>query len=76
MLFRLTLLAAALFAATAHADEAPATKASASLHGFADAHPACLEWSDGCTVCKRGMAIYCSTPGIACQSAEIECKAP
>jgi hypothetical protein len=78
MLLRLTLLAAALFAATAHADEAPAPdpKEQASLRGFADTHPACAEWSDGCAVCKRGMAVYCSTPGIACQPAEIVCKAP
>ena len=78
MLFRLTLLAVALCAATVHADEAPtpSPEEQANLQSFADAHPTCAEWSDGCTVCKRGMAIYCSTPGIACQPAEIVCKAP
>jgi hypothetical protein len=76
MLFRLTLLAAALFAAAARAEEAPAPHEQASLQSFADAHPTCAEWSDGCAVCKRGMAVYCSTTGIACQPAEIVCKAP
>ena len=76
MLFRLTLLAVALCAATAFADQPPPAKEQASLQGFADKHPTCAEWSDGCAVCKRGMAVYCSTPGIACQPAEIVCKAP
>lgn len=78
MLFRLTLLAAALFAATARADEAPAPNpvAQANLQSFAIAHPACTEWSDGCAVCKRDDAVHCSTPGIACQPTDIKCKAP
>ena len=78
MLLRLTLLAAALFAATAHADEAPTPDPAeqANLQSFAASHTACAEWSDGCAVCKRGMAVYCSTPGIACQPHEIMCKAP
>ncbi len=48
----------------------------ATLHSFAETHPACVEWSDGCAVCKRAMSVSCSTPGIACQPAEITCKAP
>ena len=67
MLLRLTLLIAALAA-----EPTPPP----SLQGFADAHPACREWSDGCAVCKRDEAVHCSTPGIACQPAEITCKAP
>ncbi|MDP4005157.1 hypothetical protein [Methylobacterium sp. NEAU K] len=36
--------------------------------------PACLEWSDGCSVCQRladGPA--CSLPGIACQPGALRC---
>ena len=30
--------------------------------------PACLEWTDGCTVCqRRADGPACSLPGIACQ---------
>ena len=78
MTFRLILLAAALLPAPARADEAPAPSPAeqASLQGFAAAHPACLEWSDGCAVCKRADAVHCSTPGIACQPREIACKSP
>ena len=78
MLFRLTLLAAALFAATAHADQTPAPnpEEQANLQSFAASHPACKEWSDGCAVCMRDEAVHCSTPGIACQPTEIRCKAP
>jgi hypothetical protein len=78
MMLRLTFLAAALLAAPARADEAPAPdpKEQASLQGFAVSNPACMEWSDGCAVCKREAAVHCSTPGIACQPSEIACKAP
>jgi hypothetical protein len=30
----------------------------------------CLEWTDGCRVCRRELAdgkLHCSTPGIACE---------
>jgi hypothetical protein len=80
MTFRPILLTLALtLASGAHAGEtaaAPDAKEQATLQSYADAHPACAEWSDGCTVCKRGMAVYCSTPGIACQPREIACKTP
>lgn len=30
--------------------------------------PSCLEWSDGCQVCKRWPeGVACSLPGIACE---------
>ncbi len=78
MMLRLTLLSVALFAATARADvtPAPSPEEQANLQSFAASHPACLEWSDGCAACKRDSAVHCSTPGIACQPVEIECKAP
>lgn len=69
VLFVLALIAPAL------ADEPP-PKEEASLQSFAAAHPECVEWSDGCAVCKRAMAVSCSTPGIACQPTDIVCKAP
>ncbi len=58
------------------ADEMPRAKEDANLQNFAAAHAACVEWSDGCTVCKRTMAVSCSTPGIACQPGAIVCKTP
>jgi len=57
------------------AEALPSTE-EATLHSFAEAHPACVEWSDGCAVCKRAMSVSCSTPGIACLPQEIVCKAP
>ena len=74
-----------LFAGGAFAGETPAPPVPAppvnaqeaeSLHGFAVSHPQCNEWSDGCAVCARDAGVKCSTPGIACQPAEIVCKAP
>lgn len=36
--------------------------------------PACLEWSDGCTVCQRlAEGPACSLPGIACQPTAPHC---
>ena len=58
------------------AAEALPPKEEATLHSFAEAHPACVEWSDGCVVCKRAMSVSCSTPGIACQPQDIVCRAP
>jgi hypothetical protein len=62
--------------APACADEALLPKEQASLQSFAAAHPECKEWSDGCAVCKREDAVHCSLPGIACEPADIVCKAP
>ena len=75
--FRLAALGV-LLAGGALADEpAPASpQEAASLQGFAASHPQCAEWSDGCAVCLRDAAVHCSTPGVACQPAEIVCKAP
>lgn len=39
--------------------------------------PACLEWTDGCSVCQRwpdGTA--CSLPGIACEPGPQRCLRP
>lgn len=36
--------------------------------------PACLEWTDGCTVCQRlAEGPACSLPGIACQTQAPHC---
>ncbi|MCJ2049316.1 hypothetical protein [Methylobacterium sp. J-070] len=36
--------------------------------------PACLEWTDGCTVCqRRAEGPACSLPGIACQPGAPQC---
>ena len=50
-----------------------------SLPAYGDWNRDCLEWSDGCAVCKRSDeasakgAFACSTPGIACQPKGIVC---
>jgi hypothetical protein len=46
------------------------------IQAYASDNPSCLEWTDGCTICtKAGTgAPACSTPGIACQPAGIQCK--
>ena len=48
-----------------------------AAQGWARKNPNCLEWGDACFICKRGDngAAKCSTPGIACTSGEIVCKA-
>jgi len=57
----------------AHAD----SPEPASMEGFGKVNPTCLEWSDGCAVCRRDEAGQdrCSTPGIACQPGEVVCRA-
>jgi hypothetical protein len=75
----LLLLGFTLLARPADADQTstpPDPKEQANLQGFAAAHPECAEWSDGCAVCMRSPAVHCSTPGIACEPADIVCKAP
>lgn len=74
VMLRLALLFA--FIAPALADEAPPPREEASLASFAAAHPECVEWSDGCALCKRAMSVSCSPPGIACQPKDIVCKTP
>ena len=43
---------------------------------YGAAHPECLEWTDSCRTCLRSPdgRVGCSTPGIACQPKDIECK--
>ena len=63
--------------AVADETKAPAAEVeSVIIHAYGNANPACLEWSDGCTTCAKSevAAPACSTPGIACQPAEIQCK--
>jgi hypothetical protein len=66
--------------ARAGAEEAPVvsppSKETVSLQGFALQNPLCVEWSDGCSICLLDAtdSPRCSTPGIACQSASIECR--
>jgi hypothetical protein len=91
LIARSFLLALALTGG-AHADETPASTnpaEEANLKNFGASHRECLEWSDGCSVCKlfpRGVPangviaemdyVACSLPGIACQPADIACRAP
>lgn len=63
----LLVIATVLLGALLPARHAPPPRAVAE-------DPACLEWTDGCTVCQRrpeGPA--CSLPGIACQPAAPHC---
>ncbi|MDP4024292.1 hypothetical protein Q8W71_16825 [Methylobacterium sp. NEAU 140] len=51
---------------------APARHAAPARSAAEDA--ACLEWSDGCTVCqRRAEGPACSLPGIACQPGAPRC---
>jgi putative lipoprotein len=48
---------------------------SVAVMAYGDKNAACIEWSDGCAVCTRTAdGPHCSTPGIACQPAEIVCR--
>ncbi|HXY57622.1 MAG TPA: hypothetical protein VEH76_03485 [Methylocystis sp.] len=42
---------------------------------FGADNPQCLEWTDGCVVCKRldAATAACSTPGVACLPKETSC---
>ena len=46
------------------------------IQAYANDNPSCLEWTDGCTICTKaeGGEIACSTPGIACQPAGLQCR--
>ncbi|KQS58200.1 hypothetical protein ASG32_31470 [Methylobacterium sp. Leaf361] len=51
---------------------APARHASPAVSAADD--PACLEWTDGCKVCRRlAEEPACSLPGIACQPGAPQC---
>lgn len=73
--------AAAQSAAPADPKPTPADPAAVeqmTLQEFGAKNPACVEWNDACSTCKRddkGVA-HCSTPGIACQPTAPVCKAP
>jgi hypothetical protein len=78
---RAPLLALALSltlpAITTTADgQASPVPSDVSVLAYGAAHPECLEWTDGCRICLRSPdgRVGCSTPGIACQPKEIECK--
>ncbi|VTZ23870.1 conserved exported hypothetical protein [Methylocella tundrae] len=69
----------------------PLPKPELTLQNFGRLNPDCLEWTNGCAVCRRleprqaranhpwsrrGLVkITCSTPGIACQPRELVCEA-
>lgn len=60
------------------AENAPsAASEEASIHGYGDANPTCLEWTDGCRTCSRpqGGDMFCSNMPIACQPIAITCAA-
>ncbi len=79
MTLRLTLFAICLvLSPPVFADEAatPDAAEQASLQSFGAAHPECVEWGDGCAVCKRDDSAHCSTTGIACQPTPIACQTP
>lgn len=60
-----TVLLGALLPGRPHAPASPA------------ADPACLEWSDGCSVCRRrAEGPACSLPGIACTPGALRCLDP
>jgi hypothetical protein len=56
----------------------PASKGNAAerrLEEFAKGpNASCTAWTDGCRSCGSGPdGVFCSTPGIACQSSEPHC---
>jgi hypothetical protein len=55
----------------------PASKGNAEprLEEFAKgSNASCTAWTDGCRSCGSGPdGVFCSTPGIACQSSEPHC---
>jgi hypothetical protein len=64
---------AALVIATVLIGALAPTRHSAPVRAVAE-DPACLEWTDGCTVCQRlAEGPACSLPGIACQPAAPHC---
>lgn len=68
---------ASLSCVLADEPQAPSAQAeSAVIHAYGSANPSCVEWTDGCTTCAKSDAAEpaCSTPGIACQPAGIQCK--
>ncbi len=69
-----------LASAAAHAD-APTPPPSpkereAIVQAYGEADANCLEWTDGCVICRRleGAEAACSTPGVACEPGDIACR--
>ena len=52
----------------ASSDIPPPPVAPKAIAAFADDKPDCLEWNDGCTICKKQPdgSVACSTVGAAC----------
>jgi len=50
----------------------PAWAETPAVQAFGAAHPECVDWTDGCTICTQKR---CSTPGIACTPHEPVCEA-
>jgi hypothetical protein len=50
-------------------------KAAKPVSAFGDDKPDCLQWTDGCIICKRQAdgAVACSTAGAACVQTEPAC---
>jgi hypothetical protein len=81
---RLLVLALALSTCAAMAGEpAPAPGVTAGdaasardLETYGEADATCLEWSNGCQVCRRQPdgGWGCSTPGIACVPEAVTCR--
>lgn len=63
-------------------DETSAAPSNAApvetVHNFGARHPACLEWTDSCFVCRKSETgePACSTPGAACTPAAPVCRNP
>ena len=75
---RILILSAAvsmLWAVSARAEDAPQPDFT-TLQKFGRDMAACMEWSDGCSLCIRLAAGEgkCSTPGIACQPGPVTCR--
>jgi hypothetical protein len=80
MKFRVSMLALALCLGAAlspvRADIPPPPIAPKAIAAFADDKPNCLEWTDGCTICKKQRpdgGVACSTVGAACVQAAPHC---
>ena len=78
--FKFLILSLCLDAALspARADIPPPPAQPKAIDAFADDKPECLEWTDGCFLCKRqaDAAAACSTVGLACVQTEPHCTKP
>jgi hypothetical protein len=50
---------------------APPVSSSIPMQRYGENNPKCLEWTDGCVVCRKD---GCSNIGIACQPKDISCR--